>query len=51
MPGPGSLNNSGKLFMEHALFIHRLAPNNGFNLDGGRKRERGFRERIDGRER
>lgn len=24
MRGPGSLNNSGKLFMEHALFIHRL---------------------------
>lgn len=24
MQGPGSLNNSGKLFMEHALFIHRL---------------------------
>lgn len=22
--GPGSLNNSGKLFMAHALFIHRL---------------------------
>lgn len=24
MRGPGSLNNSRKLFMEHALFIHRL---------------------------
>lgn len=27
--GPGSLNNSGKLFMEHALFIHRLGIKDG----------------------
>lgn len=32
MRGPGSLNNSGKLFMEHALFIHRLSEV--FSLEG-----------------
>lgn len=40
MPGPGSLNNSEKLFMDHALFIHRLPLSKGFNLDGGREKER-----------
>lgn len=32
---PGSLNNSGKLFMEHALFIHRLGVSEALGVDGG----------------
>lgn len=35
MRGPGSLNNSGKLFMEHALFIHRLGVSEALGVDGG----------------
>lgn len=41
MRGPGSLNNSGKLFMEHALFIHRLGVSEALGVDGGAAALRG----------
>lgn len=43
MRGPGSLNNSGKLFMEHALFIHRLGVSEALGVDGGAAALRGPR--------
>lgn len=44
MRGPGSLNNSGKLFMEHALFIHRLRVRSAAQME--EKRMQGETERM-----
>lgn len=44
--GPGSLNNSGKLFMEHALFIYCLRVKEGAKDVQGEKDKRRRKSKI-----